>query len=226
MRGPLLILLALTACGATAKQAEKAPLPDPVTRATLAGHRCKTADNCLCRPLEGDAAEQQPPAEGTKRFELRVASSDGVAWVTIDGRDVLYKNQERNEDCFYVDLAPGDHSFSLRAKAERAEGGIGAGLRVHEYDAKNQRWYDSFLFSCGAPGACAKDVLVDWKKSVERDRTLMLDPCGTTRVRALRWETGRMPDAVHPEEILIAFTLKIGPGQPDNPPRDASCPIN
>ncbi len=229
MRGLLLVPFFSLGCGAGAPAVEKTPIPDPVTTAALAGHRCTGSGHCACRPAGGetDQKESAPPAPGTRRFELRVASSDGTAWVTLDGKGTLYKDRERHEDCYYVDLAPGDHTVALLAKASNEQGGgIGVGLRVYEHEPVAGRWYESFLFGCGAPGACAKDQLEDWKLAVEQDRTLMWDPCGSSRIRALRWESGRMPDALHPEEVMVAFTLKVGTHTPSKAPRDPSCPVN
>jgi hypothetical protein len=229
MRAVKLLFVSLVAfgCSGAEKQVETAPLPPAVTQATLAGHRCASGDFCACRAPDGaDDAEKAPPAEGLKRFEVRVASSDGQAWVTIDGRERLYKSPERAEDCYYLDLAPGDHTVSLRAKSQTEAGGVGAALSVSEYNAKNGLWYDAFRFGCGAPGACAKEQIEDWKAAVEKDRTKMWDPCSATKIRSLAWETGRMPDALHPEEIKVTFTLKIATNPPSRPPRDPECPLN
>ena len=196
------------------------------THATVAGHRCDASTHCTCR-TEGaeDQAEQTPPEGDLRRFEVRVSSSTGQVWVTVDKTQTLYKSGERAEDCYYIDLEPGGHTFSLYAKAEEPMAGVGAGLHVSEYEpSPSPSWYDAFVFQCGVPGACDRDVLGEWKKDVQGDRRSLRDYCGATHVTDLKWEVGRAPDALHPEDLLLDFTLGISPHRPTKPPRDPSCP--
>src|SRR5688572_7794855 len=100
----LSLVFALSACSGSDKTTTFPPAPQPATAASLAGHRC-TGATCACRGEgEDDATEQQPPAEGLKRFEFRVGTVTGMAWVTVDQKEVLYKDVQRAEDCFYLDL--------------------------------------------------------------------------------------------------------------------------
>jgi hypothetical protein len=233
MRVAPLLIMAVAACGPTEKRLEFPATPEQRTLATLAGHRCTSADFCQCRNLANpeDATEKAPPPAGTKRFEFRVSSSDGRAWVTIDGKDQLFKNVERIEDCFYLDLpvdekAIGEHTVRMRAKSDNAgAGGVGAALKVFEYGQQTNAWYEIFQVTCGAPGACDKDSLVEWKERAEADRRSIWDPCSSTKVKGVAWETGRMPDALHPEELTISFSMKIYPHSPRFQPRDETCPV-
>lgn len=236
----LAILLMFTGCaGSQAPTVKKAHRVDQ-TAATLAGHRCTTATTCRCRDagLASDRVEKNAPAGDNKRFEFRVSSVSGQVWVTVDGQHKLYKNRERYEDCFYLDLGPGQHSVAIAGKADPSEPGVGLGLHVSEYRAKGKRkakggekageayelaWYDSFIMSCGVPGTCSRDQLVDWQDQIGGDRRLLRDHCGSSKVENLRWGTGRLPDGIHPEEIELSFELKIYPFVPRHLPRAAAC---
>jgi hypothetical protein len=228
MRAAILIVIgSLAACGSSEKRLEFPATPEEKTLATLAGHRCTTGDYCACRRAADaeDNTEKAPPPEGHKRFELRIASSDGRAWVVIDGKDQLFKSTERIEDCFYLDLPNGDHTISMRAKADSEQGGVGAGLKVLEYGPQTNAWYEIFQMTCGAPGACDKDSLVEWKQRAEADRRTIWDPCSSTKVKGIAWETGRMPDALHPEELTVSFSMKLYDHSPRFQPRDETCPV-
>src|SRR5687767_6091181 len=96
----------LAACSGASAPPPAKPTPTGGTTANLAGHRCSNG-TCQCRqPGSEDQAEQQPPAEGTKRFEVRLESVTGMVWVKVGGEQV-YKDVERAEDCFYLDLPVG-----------------------------------------------------------------------------------------------------------------------
>jgi hypothetical protein len=218
----LLPFALVAACGGTEKTTTFKPPPPSETHAALAGHRCSSTTYCACRQA-GDDAEKTPPPEGHKRFEFRLATATGVAWVTIDGKDQLFKSKERAEDCFYVDLPHGKHAVALRAKAEHPQGGVGIGMHVAEHDPRGPSWYRSFGFQCGVPGPCDKDTMAAWKSAISSDRAKLRDPCGSTRVEGLGWETGRMPDAVHPEEISVSFTLNVHDYLPQRTPEDPDC---
>lgn len=215
-----------SACGGAERPpASPASLPTE-TRAALAGHRCLSPSHCQCRRLgvAADQAERTPPPAGKKRFEVRVQSSTGVVWVTIDGKEQLFKSTERAEDCFYVDLAPGPHPIRLWAKADAAGGGgVGVGLRIAEHEPGRTWWFTSFDFQCGVPGPCDKDRLTEWKAEIAADRRRLRDPCGMSRIQGLTWETGRMPDALHPQELRMSFTLNVYARVPERPPGDPDC---
>lgn len=226
MRAVIFLSLLAAGCGSTEKRLEFAPTPEERTMATLAGHRCQTGDFCQCRQVgNAEDVEKTPPAEGHKRFELRVKSSEGRAWVTIDGKETLFKSMERIEDCFYLDLPFGEHTVSVRAKADQQAGGVGAGLKVSEFGPQTNAWYDVFSFTCGAPGPCDKDSLVDWKHRAEADRREIWDPCSSSKVKGVAWETGRMPDSLHPEELTVSFSMKLYKHSPRFQPRDETCPV-
>src|SRR5438045_2646498 len=72
-------------------------------------HRCQ-GGSCTCRDVadEKDQLEKRPPAEGFKRFELRLLPTPDAAWVEVEGRGILYKDSATSSgSCAYVDLPVG-----------------------------------------------------------------------------------------------------------------------
>lgn len=217
-----LILVALLGCSASAKNPEFPPLPAAETKALLTGARCH-GTTCKCRDPGVDDKEESPPAEGMKRFEFRVGTGPGRAWVTIDGQDHLYKSSETAEECFYVDLKKGKHDIALRTHATEEQGGFGVALAISEHGPKDAWWYDTFRFQCGLPGACGKGDLRAWKQKMEGLHEHLQDPCGSVKIRNATWQTGRVPDAQHPEEINLTFVLDVYAFAPHMAPGDAAC---
>ena len=215
-----LLIAAAAACGGSQKQQVTIdPPPAPSTRATLAGPLCQNGQTCTCRdegaPADGGVGE---PAEGVKRFEVRVGPAPNAIWVTLDDM-VLYKSEQRANECFYVDLAPGDHKLGLRA---HQQGGLGAAVTVREYGVKAKSWYDSVHFECGSPGACSNDELAQQKADFASAEHGIHDPCGTVKVKGVEWATGTEPDAMHPEDLQVAMTLQVYKFVPERP-HGANC---
>jgi hypothetical protein len=215
--------LAWTGCGgggSSAPDVQLTPTPEPVTRAVLSGPLCQT-DACTCRKLDGpgDGGAGAPETDDAKRFEFHVGPAENGLWVSVDDM-VLYKNDQHAEDCFYLDLRPGEHKVELRASRG---GGFSAALDIHEYGAATQSWYDTFTFNCGAPGTCSYDALDEWKASLDRYKRSLHDPCGSTKVKAITWDAGRAPDQLHPQDLLLRFTLDVYEFAPDQPHGHADC---
>jgi hypothetical protein len=197
------------------------PPPPQSTEAELAGHRCG-GGACKCRE-EGDDAESSPPAEGTKRFEVRLEAAPGIAWAIVDGKQRLFKGNQRAGDCFYLDLAPGDHQVVMRAAGEREDGPVGLGFTVAEHNEKGPWWFQVFRIQCGMSGACDKETLNSWKSEVESDHRQLTDPCGSVKIKSLAWDTGKMPDALHPHDVQVSFTMHVYKKAWDKPPRSPDC---
>lgn len=214
-------LLALLACGggAAGTSITILPPPEPETRATLAGPLCQ-ADRCTCRdpaaPADGGAGT---PAEGQKRFEIRVGPMEHALWVMVDGM-VLFKTEATAEQCFYLDLAPGEHSLRVRAHHEY---GVSAAVKVSEYGVATRSWYDTYRFNCGAPGVCGFDDLAAYKQSVAQMKRGKHDPCGSVKVKGLSWDTGRAPDNEHPDDLALGLTLVVYEFAPRAPHGDPAC---
>jgi len=199
----LVLTVALAAafgCGGGRQQIEIGPPPPKQTSGALAGPWCSGGE-CKCR--EGNADPGDIPA-GMKRFEIRLASAYDL-WLTLPGT-VLYKNPERADACFYLDLAPGQHAMQLRASNKN---GVSLALEVHEWGAKTKSWYDTFKFDCGHPGVCSFDVL-DTKKAEYADvKRGLHDPCGSTRIKGVFWDHGKSPDQLYPSELAVNVTLDV-----------------
>lgn len=214
-------LLLLAACGSSTSQTivEILPPPEPQTKGALAGPLCRP-DACTCRDETAPAdAGVGVPADGYKRFEIRVGPIENPMWVILDDK-VLFKSAARAEDCFYVDLLPGDHRMNIRASRE---GGISAGVRVQEYAPSTGTWYDTYQFVCGVPGVCAHDELDEYKASLKKYRRGIQDPCGSVKVKQISWDTGKAPDQVHPNDLAVGLTLEVYDFPPRAPHGDPSC---
>ena len=199
----VLITLALAAafgCGGGRQQIEIGPPPPKQTTGMLSGPWCNGAE-CTCR--EGNAEPGEVPA-GKKRFEIKLGSAYDL-WLTLPGT-VLYKNPERAEACFYIDLAPGQHPLQLRASNKN---GVSLALEIHEWGSKTKSWYDTFRFDCGHPGVCSFEVL-DTKKGEYADvKRGLHDPCGSTRIKGVFWDHGKSPDQLYPSELAVNVTLDV-----------------
>src|SRR5262245_13533089 len=105
MRFSLLVLLAVAACGGDRQQISIGPPPAKMTRGVLSGPLC-SGERCKCRDANapGDGGVGVPD-DGKKRFEIRLTSAQEL-WFSLQGM-TLYKNAERPEECFYVDLPAG-----------------------------------------------------------------------------------------------------------------------
>lgn len=218
-----LLLACATGCAGASQGAQQLDLvPPSATVASLVSARCDEG-GCRCRDEADRAAEDPPPEPGLKRFELRVGSGPGEVWITVNNAQKLVKSKERSESCFYLDLAPGKHEVTLYGVATTPGGGVGATLDIHEYGPA-PGWYDTFAFECGLPGPCDTDTLRDWKRQVDGYPRGLRDRCGSTKLRGAQWQTGRLPDGEHPDEVVASvvldvytFTPEHGPGQCGTP---------
>jgi hypothetical protein len=218
----LLAWLVLASCGSTTLAPPIGPPPRPETRATLVGARCARPNSaCQCRdPDREDPLDKEdtPPAP-YKRFEVRVGPIQNELWVTVDDM-VLYKSKERATECFYVDLVPGKHAVEIRG---HGEDGFGAVVVIAELSAGGPWWYATFTFDCGAGGLCDRAGLLAWQESVRGVKKNLHAPCGSTKVRGIEWQHGRMPDALHPADLVVDFVLDIYAFATQHPPGFPAC---
>jgi hypothetical protein len=213
------VWLALAACSGSAPHVEIGPPPPRLTHGLLFGPLCE-GDHCTCRELSaaGDGGAGIPPA-GKKRFELRLGPSSHELWASLPGA-TLYKSAERSLACFYIDLPSGDTPVELRAEDPS---GVSAAWSIHELGAKTQSWYDTFTFNCGSPGACSFDELASEHARLDGYKHHVEDPCGSVKLKGLGWDTGKAPDAIHPDKLVVRATLAVYKRRPTQAHGDASC---
>lgn len=214
MRRQSLAFLMLAGCSGSGSQIAIGPVPARATSATLAGPTCQ-ATECTCAKTFDEVGA---PEGGRKRFEIKVSSAQEL-WVTLPGTN-LYKNPERAEACFYVDLAPGEHAVALRASNPD---GVSAQLEISELGAKAKTKYNTFKFSCGHPGVCAFGDLDQAKVSYKEFKRGLHDTCGSTKIKGIGWDHGKAPDGQHPSELLVRLTLDVYKFMPDKPSGDPTC---
>jgi len=189
-------------------------LPPRATRATLAGPLCE-GDSCRCGKSPAEAG--LPESTAVKRYAIRVGPTENEQWVTI-GSTVLYKGVERATECFYVDLRAGEHKVTVRA-----HGKAGIAARVSISELSKLGGYKTFEFGCGGPGLCTFEQLRSFKASLAKYKRHVHDPCGSTKVRGVKWQTGTMPDRFHPSELYLQFVLDVYNFAPRAPSGDPSC---
>jgi hypothetical protein len=190
----------LLGCSGSAHQIEIGAPPAKATQGVFAGPLCHGAA-CGCRDGGGDGGAGVPEQAGYKRFEIKLSSPQQL-WIKV--RDnVMYKDAEKPDACFYVDLPSGDTPIEMRASDPN---GVSAQWTIKELGTQTKSWYDSLSFNCGNPGVCSYDEL-DGKKAEYADPKQ--DRCGSVRVKGLTWDTGKSPDQMHPNELLVRATLNV-----------------
>jgi hypothetical protein len=204
----------LVGCGEGAHQIPIGAPPAKATEAVLAGPLCATG-TCTCRSGDEDAGE---PPEGQKRFEIRLKSAQQL-WASVHGNR-LYKTAEAAETCFYVDLPTGDTPVELRASDPN---GVSAEWTISEYGAKTKSWYDTFRFECGNPGVCSFEEIDSRKAEYATMKRGVRDACGSVKLKAVSWDTGKAPDNSHPSELVVRLTLDVYKFAPDKAHGDPAC---
>jgi hypothetical protein len=215
----VLLLGGLLACGGAPPALQ--PVPAPRTRAALVSGLCQRGA-CRCRDLHdhGDASAWEPTGAGRKRYELRLGPHDNELWVLVGDR-VLYKGLERAEECFYLDLPPGEHRIRVRARSEH---GFGVRLAIAEMSPEGPWWYDTFLLSCGSPGGvCDRDTLGAEVARIRAYPRQLRDPCGSTKIHGVTWQAERLADNQHPGDLQLDFVLHTYKFVPRHRPGAAEC---
>ena len=190
-------------------------LPPKLTRATLVGPLCQM-EYCACR--DDDEAPGEPPSKAVKRYEIKIGPIDNDLWVTVGG-STFYKSRERATDCYYIDLPEGSHKMTVRG---HGEDGFAAHVSVSERGELG--WYDTFDFDCG--GMCDLDSLKQWKASLAKFTRSIHDPCGSTKVLGVAWESGVAPDKEHPQDLHVELMLKVYSFEPEFASGDPECANN
>jgi hypothetical protein len=191
-----------------------APPPDTApgaVHANLAGARCHGA-TCDCRNRHGNPAENPAPDEGHKRFEIRLAGEDGSA--ALESPTLGRFTAGSNEACFYIDVVPGTtHDVSFIARESHPEGGVGPLLSIAEYGPKGPWWYGIVEVHCAGPGGkCNRDAADAWGADIKRRKRGRLDPCGSTVITHLVWDTsggtGSRELGIF-QDFSVKFTMEV-----------------
>jgi hypothetical protein len=156
--------------------------------ANLGGSRCHGAV-CTCRNRAGDPAENPPPNEAHKRFEIRIGAGGGPATLTSPTLGELSSGPD--EACFYVDVVPGTaHEVSFVARERRPEEGVSPVLEIAEYGPKGPWWYEVLVVKCEGPGGhCNRDGADAWSAELKTRKRGRIDPCGSSVIKNLKWDT-------------------------------------
>lgn len=182
----------------------------------VAGTRCKNG-RCTCRAGR-DNRELAPPPEGSKRFEIRVWADGGKA-VLKSAELGVFGGGGPEPTCYYVDIPEGSkQEVQFVAMEGQTGGGIAPGLSIAEYgptqpaDRKGDPayWYDILKVGCsGQNGRCDRWAADDWAKTARQRKRGRLDPCGSTVISHLEWETtGGLGD--RDGGYFRDFTVKFG----------------
>ena len=207
----------IAACSGGAQNVAIGPPPPKQSTGSFAGPLCDYNGVCKCKEDGQDPGVPDNPAH--KRFELRLGPSAQELWATVHG-NVLYKSGEKAEECWYVDLPTGDVPIELRASSP---GGVSAAWSIAELGTQTKSWYDTFRFNCGSPGVCAFDDLDNFKREFNALPNRVRDQCGSVKIKGVTWDTGKSPDAMHPDELAVHVHLEVYKRAPDKPHGDASC---
>jgi hypothetical protein len=195
--------------------------------ANLAGARCKDGAPCVCRQrIGGEKAENPPPDEQHKRFEIRLAGVGGGA--IFDSPTLGHFTAGSDEACFYVDVLPGTTAdVAFTAVAATKEGGVGPILDIAEYGPKGPWWYDVLNVHCEGPeGRCNRDAADAWSKAAKGRKRGRADPCGSSVISHLQWltsgGTGDRELGVF-RDFQVKFTMEVKRFPTQWPPHAQEC---
>lgn len=194
--------------------------------ANLAGARCQGGGSCTCRNPQGSPAEQPPPDEAHKRFEIRLGATGGGA--TLDSPTLGHFTSGPDEACFYVDVLPGTTSdITFTATEAVKEGGIGPRLQIAEYGPKGPWWYDVIGVQCpGVNGRCNRDAADAWSADAKGRKRGRVDPCGSSVVSHLTWDTsggvGNRELGLF-KDFTVHFTMEVKRFATQWPPHAKEC---
>ena len=198
------------------------------------GARCtgKGQELCACRDVDiygrgvspdGDV-ETAPPPEGHKRYEIRTGRGDDTMRITIEGVGTFVKSGPTPDArCIYVDLPAGAFRLRYHVTAANPSQGAEPRLRISEYSPRWKRWYRTFAFRCtDGSQPCTKDLAADMFAVLTKQTDGKFDPCGSTRVQGMHFDTDRAPEAAV-GDFNLTLVLNIYKFPPRFPPDTARC---
>jgi hypothetical protein len=195
----------------------------------LAGARCQDGQ-CRCRAKHGDDLETKPPAEGYKRFEIRMKVAGGE--ITVESPTLgRFRHDGDEEQCVYVDLpSNSSQAFTIDSREAKKGEGLAPALSISEYGKipKGSFWYGVINIACGlGDRRCDRPAAEAWKEEwlAQRKRG-RLDPCGSTVVSALKWDTSgglHARDGGLLRDFRVQFMLQVKSFDPQLPPNSPLC---
>jgi hypothetical protein len=173
---------------AVAEAPAQGPNVAGAAHANLAGGRCH-GSVCTCRSGDGIPAENPPPDEGHKRFEIRIGAGGGPA--TLSSPTLGELSSGPGDACFYIDVVPGTtNDVTFLAREARKEEGLTPVLEIAEYGPKGPWWYDVLSVKCAGPGQrCNREAADAWSEELKTRKRGRIDPCGSAVISHLRWDT-------------------------------------
>ncbi|MEO5767478.1 MAG: hypothetical protein ABIS92_03925 [Polyangia bacterium] len=114
------------------------------------------------------------------------------------------------ETCIYLDVPAGStHDALFVAKELDAGAGVAPRLSIAEYGPSGPFWYDVLAVTCdGAGGRCDRRAADDWSAAARQRKRGRLEPCGSTVISKLLWETSG-GQAVRDGGLFRDFTVRF-----------------
>ncbi|MES1206542.1 MAG: hypothetical protein ABUS79_11450, partial [Pseudomonadota bacterium] len=146
-----------------------------------------------------------------KRFEIRLSAEGGTASLDLSNLGVVATGSASSADtCAYIDVPSGSsHDATFLAKESTPGQGVAPRLSIAEYGPSGPYWYDVVKISCdGAGGRCDRQAADAWAAAAKQRKRGRVDPCGSSVVTKLAWETSG-GQAVRDGGLFLDFTARF-----------------
>ena len=208
------------------------PIAGSPATPTLAGARCEGRGVLHLPRPPATTPEKTPPADGHKRFEIRLAAATAAAPRSIR-RPSGTSRRRRDEACFYIDVPAGQRRRTSPSRpAPTAPSGGFAPRSTSPSTDPRALWYDILAVECaGAAGRCNRQGADAWAARDSRSRKRgRIDPCGSAVISRpglghlgrLRRSRGRAVTATSPCASRIEvkkFATQFAPGSTECVPK-------
>jgi hypothetical protein len=168
--------------GKRSVEVERGPVP------ILASSHCRDGA-CTCRILGDGKKEEQPPAPGKKRIEIRMSVYHGS--LTLDSPTAgHFEHADEQEACYYVDLDVNtQYTFHVASKEAKEGGGVTPSVHISEYGPIGHYWYDIVDVTCGVgERGCDPGLARAWGQNwLDKRKRGRLEACGSMVVVGLKW---------------------------------------
>jgi hypothetical protein len=116
--------------------------------------------------------------------------------------------------CVYVDVPSGSTHQARFVALESTKGeGVAPQLSIAEYGPQGPYWYDVVLVNCsGSSGRCDRAGADAWSKEARGRQRGRVDPCGSTVVTKLAWESSggqAERDGGLFRDFSVGFTMEV-----------------